>query len=872
TLSIVKVGNGTTSTNSLAQSLIIPDRPAAPTGVGKTDESYAGANDGSLTGLPVGGEYKQGAAGAWSDISSATVSGLQPDTYYVRTKATSSAFVSEEAAITVGSTSATPEVTPAAVISFTDEQLAGLAANAVYLINGQNVSADTNGKIAIDSAWLGETLSIVKVGNGTTSTNSLAQSLIIPDRPAAPTGVGKTDESYAGANDGSLTGLPVGGEYKQGAAGAWSDISSATVSGLQPDTYYVRTKATSSAFASEEATAVIGTLPAVPAAPNVSADDINDQIIGLDTTMEYQIDGGNYVRYDGNNLPVLNGSHTVKVRVAANGSVPAGAEVTLYFTAPVAAGLTVTAVDPSGTANDGKTTISAVPAATAIGHKLVYKTFGSSEVIPPRVGDAATGYADLPANGLINAAHGEKIGVAEVDADGKIVKFGFTTAVVVQEQTSGGNTNVPTAPPIITGPSSNETDVIVIVNGQIENAGKSKTTEINGLTTTTVIVDPQKLQAKLDSQGDGAIVTVPVSSSSSIIKGELNGQSIQNMDNRSATLVLRTDHASYRIPAREINIGQLAEKLSPGTKLSDISVNIIIAEPSDETNQVVQNSAIRGNFTVIVPSVDFKLIVSHKDKSIEITNFSMYVERKIALPDNVDPNKITTGIVVDPNGVTRHVPTKVIVEDGTHYAVINSLTNSTYSVVWHPLIFADMENHWAKDAVNDMGSRIIVNGVDSSTFSPNKDITRAEFAAMVVRGLGLRLGEGTLPFNDVNEQNWYSSAVQTAASYNLIAGFEDGTFRPNATISREQAMIIIARAMKLTGLAATTGMPDADELLSSFTDSAAASSWSKEGIALAVKAGVVGGRSDGRLDAKANITRAEVAAIIQRLLKKSDLI
>ncbi|OBR65900.1 hypothetical protein A7K91_18170, partial [Paenibacillus oryzae] len=294
TLSIVKVGNGTTSTNSLAQSLIIPDRPAAPTGVGKTDESYAGANDGSLTGLPVGGEYKQGAAGAWSDISSATVSGLQPDTYYVRVKATSSAFVSEEAAITVGSTSATPEATPAAVISFTDEQLTGLAANAVYLINGQNVSADTDGKIAIDSAWLGETLSIVKVGNGTTSTNSLAQSLIIPDRPAAPTGVGKTDESYAGANDGSLTGLPVGGEYKQGAAGAWSDISSATVSGLQPDTYYVRVKATSSAFVSEEAAITVGSTSATPeATPAAVISFTDEQLTGLAANAVYLINGQN---------------------------------------------------------------------------------------------------------------------------------------------------------------------------------------------------------------------------------------------------------------------------------------------------------------------------------------------------------------------------------------------------------------------------------------------------------------------------------------------------------------------------------------------------------------------------------------------------
>lgn len=85
-------------------------------------------------------------------------------------------------------------------------------------------------------------------------------------------------------------------------------------------------------------------------------------------------------------------------------------------------------------------------------------------------------------------------------------------------------------------------------------------------------------------------------------------------------------------------------------------------------------------------------------------------------------------------------------------------------------------------------------------------------------------------------------------------------------------MTLIARAMKLTGLADQYATLDANEILSTFKDSANAGNWAKDNIALTAKAGLISGRSDGNLAAKANVTRAEVATLIHRLLSKSDLI
>lgn len=135
-----------------------------------------------------------------------------------------------------------------------------------------------------------------------------------------------------------------------------------------------------------------------------------------------------------------------------------------------------------------------------------------------------------------------------------------------------------------------------------------------------------------------------------------------------------------------------------------------------------------------------------------------------------------------------------------------------------------------------------------------------------------KLVDGTSGFTDVQPKAWYADAVQTAYAHQLINGFEDGSFRPNASITREQAMTMIAKAMKITGIGVNLQAGDANALLSRFTDKASAGGWAVTGIAACLQSGIVSGQSASALAPKANITRAEVAVIIERLLVKSSLI
>lgn len=442
----------------------------------------------------------------------------------------------------------------------------------------------------------------------------------------------------------------------------------------------------------------------------------------------------------------------------------------------------------------------------------------------------------------------------------------------------GSGTSTPASPAPVTPPTpavqpaagSNLVDVLV--NGKAESAGTATFSKREEQAVTTISVDQNKLENKLAAEGQNAVVTVGVNDKSGIIVSELNGQMVKNMESKQAVLEIKTEKASYTLPAKQINIDSVSEQVGKSIALKDIKVQVEIAVPTQAMAKTVENAATKGAFTVTVPPVDFTVRGIYGDKTIEVSKFNAYVERLIAIPEGVDPNKITTGVVVQPDGSVRHVPTEVVVIGGKYFAKINSLTNSTYSVVWHPIEFADVVNHWAKSAVNDMGSRMVVDGVGGGLFDPNKNITRAEFAAIVVRGLGLELNEKGNVFPDVHSTDWYSGAIGTANSYQLIEGFEDGMFRPNDQITREQAMVIIAKAMEITKLKEKLDGSTGQSTLPSYADGSAAAKWAQEAIADCLQTGIVTGRSSKELAPKSFITRAEVAAIVQRLLHKSDLI
>jgi hypothetical protein len=414
--------------------------------------------------------------------------------------------------------------------------------------------------------------------------------------------------------------------------------------------------------------------------------------------------------------------------------------------------------------------------------------------------------------------------------------------------------------------------VNVIVNGEGQDAGSVSTAETDGITETTVTVDNDKLLQILDAKGNNASVVIPVLAGSSVSSVVMNGQMMNALQSSNATLQVQTETSTYTLPSNGLDMDEVAGRLGENVPRDEVKVNITISEPPAETVQVVDSATEAGNFDIMVPAVEFKVECSYNGQTVEVSKFNAYVERTIAIPDGVDPGKITTAVVVRPDGTTYHVPTKITVIDGKYYAVINSLTNSTYTVVWHPVAYEDMKGHWAEEAVSDMGSRMVVMGVDDKNYAPDEQITRADFVADLVRALGLNPGEGENPYADVLDTDWYCAYVKTAVAYGLITGDGTAPFAAKEAVSREEAMGLIARAMEIAKMDVALQEGESQTLLQAYGDGASVSESEKDSVAACLKAEVTFDLQGGNLLPKALILRAEAAVILRQLLQKAELI
>ncbi|WP_171056498.1 S-layer homology domain-containing protein [Paenibacillus sinopodophylli] len=378
------------------------------------------------------------------------------------------------------------------------------------------------------------------------------------------------------------------------------------------------------------------------------------------------------------------------------------------------------------------------------------------------------------------------------------------------------------------------------------------------------------LKKKLD-QEPGKKVTIPVTGSYSSVIGEINGGILQLLESRGALLELTTDKASYSIPAALLQLKALAEKLGAGNDISKLTLRLEIADSSSAQSTAIEQAAKNNGATNLVSPVEFTITASVGDKQVEVNSFGQYVKREIALPVGTDPTRITTGVVLTKSGLLLHVPTEVVQRGEQYFAIINSLTNSTYSVIYHPRGFEDVKGHWSEAEVNDMASRLVVNGLNEKSFAPDQSVTRAEFAAIAIRALGLQVEEqGALP-SDVGAEQWYAASIRTAIQYHLITGYADGSFQPNQPIARSEAAAILSRALELADPAAQLSEQEITTSLAAFNDSVEIADWAKASLATAIDRGIMKG-SNGSLHATEQVSRAQAAAMFARLLQSSKLI
>ncbi len=184
------------------------------------------------------------------------------------------------------------------------------------------------------------------------------------------------------------------------------------------------------------------------------------------------------------------------------------------------------------------------------------------------------------------------------------------------------------------------------------------------------------------------------------------------------------------------------------------------------------------------------------------------------------------------------------------------------------LPFIDLEpNAWYLDAVDFVYQSQYFSGTSSNTFAPNDPMQRCMLVSVLWRIAGKPdyTNTGRAPFTDSEPNSWYAAALNWAVENKIVAGYDDGTFRPKDSITREQIAAFLYRFAGYLKLDTT-----ARANFASFADASQVSSYAKDAMSWAVASKLIYGKGKNNLDPRGTATRAEVAAFVMRFTKLMD--
>lgn len=186
---------------------------------------------------------------------------------------------------------------------------------------------------------------------------------------------------------------------------------------------------------------------------------------------------------------------------------------------------------------------------------------------------------------------------------------------------------------------------------------------------------------------------------------------------------------------------------------------------------------------------------------------------------------------------------------------------STFAVMEYRKSFSDVKGSWAEPFISKLAAKHMITGVDENRYQPQASVTRADFAVLATRAMGLTGTAETSSFADVPAGAYYTSSLEKAAEMGFMEG-SGGSFRPKDTITREEAALVLSRMLqyshKLQSPASAGSV--------NFTDDGSISPWAKQAVIDLQSMGLISGKGGNSFDPHGKVTRAEIAKLIYGLL------
>ena len=180
--------------------------------------------------------------------------------------------------------------------------------------------------------------------------------------------------------------------------------------------------------------------------------------------------------------------------------------------------------------------------------------------------------------------------------------------------------------------------------------------------------------------------------------------------------------------------------------------------------------------------------------------------------------------------------------------------------------FDDVIGHKNEEAIIGLAQRGIINGKGEGLFDPENTMTRAEFATIIVKVLGIEQKK-TSAFTDVNKSDWFYGYVGAAYDRGIINGIGDNKFNPNGTITRQEAAVMISRASGMMGLSCDIELMASRDILSMYIDYIKTADWAIKPLAFCISEGII--NEEGlEILPKKEVTRAEIAQMLYNLMER----
>ena len=386
-------------------------------------------------------------------------------------------------------------------------------------------------------------------------------------------------------------------------------------------------------------------------------------------------------------------------------------------------------------------------------------------------------------------------GPATVDANGKVTVTGI------------GEIQIKAVKAADTEYAQSETTIALTAVKKPSSGGSSSSGGGSGKTDTTTTTKPDGTKVQTETKKDGTKIQTETKKDGSVTKTTTNPNGSSVTETKAAdgsTGTVKTDKH-----------GQTTAETTLSSKaIEDAKKN------GESVKSPVEVEASRDSSTA--PTVKVELPKNSGDTKVEIP------------VTNVKPG--TVAVIVHPDGTEEIVKNSLPTEDGIQLTVNGG---ATVKIVDNSKDFIDTRNHWAKDAIDFVSARGLVNGMSATIYAPNASTTRAQLWTILARQNDADLAGGSI---------WYEKAQNWAKE----KGISDGT-NPNGTINRAQMVTMLWRAMGQPAAASGASFADVP-----------ADSYYAQAVAWAIENGITAGVGGGRFDPNSTCTRAQIVTFLYR--------